>query len=638
MVGWWPFDVSADDVIAANHGTLQGGASIVSGKVSNAVSLDGVDDYVSIPASAGLDTQTAITIDAWIFPAAAPAPVVEYSFGSSAFGVHLWIHTDDDVFANFVDATGGDHVVKSGVPMTLNEWHHIAATYDKTSGFGAVYLDGVSVFGETLGSFDLATSADLYIGHRPLTGEQFPWFAGLIDEVEIFNRALTADEIQDIYNAGSDGKCLPTVSMWKATPASGDWHTPSNWTPSVVPVGAGDTARFRTSTITNVSLSRNIAIGSTIFLSGASAYLINILPYVWEFIGTGVTNSSSVVQNFVVGAGARLHFKNTASAGNLTTYTIGGANLPGNLGGSIEFHNSSKAGRATVIANGGSNGGGPGTIEFRDTSTGGTASVVLNGGNLAISFRTAPGVTIGSLEGDTGAVLLGDNKLTVGGLNTSTSFSGNITDSFFNSPLAGGSLTKVGTGALTLGGDNTYTGGTTVNAGSLLLEIGDFSQTGTGNVTVTAGLIGGNGRVGGDLTIGNNSGPRAILAPGFPEEAIPQDRFIVEKKLAFRSDADFVCQFDSSQPRVDHVSARGVAISPGATFSFSEVGTGMIPIGTTFILLINTAHTPISGTFTGVPEGAQLVFGNYLWKFSYLGHTGFGNNSFSAEVLDHLAP
>src|SRR5262245_56631211 len=232
MVGWWSFDSNADDLIAGNHGALQGGASIVSGKVSNAVSLDGVNDYVSIPASAGLDTQTAITIDAWIFPNAAPAPVVEYSFGSSAFGVHLWIHTDNDVFANFVDTTAGDHVVKSGVAMTPNEWHHIAATYDQTTGVGTVYLDGVPVFSATLGSFDLATSADLYIGHRPLTGEHFPWFAGLIDEVEIFNRALTPEEIQNIYNAGREGKCKrpPTDSTWQATPVSGDWNTPSNWT------------------------------------------------------------------------------------------------------------------------------------------------------------------------------------------------------------------------------------------------------------------------------------------------------------------------------------------------------------------------------------------------------------------------
>jgi hypothetical protein len=87
MVGWWRFDNNADDVIAANHGTLQGGATISAGKVSNAVGLDGVDDYVSIPASTGLDTKTAITIDAWVNPAVDTAPVVEYSFGSANSGV-----------------------------------------------------------------------------------------------------------------------------------------------------------------------------------------------------------------------------------------------------------------------------------------------------------------------------------------------------------------------------------------------------------------------------------------------------------------------------------------------------------------------------------------------------------------------
>ena len=54
-------------------------------------------------------------------------------------------------------------------------------------------------------------------------------------------------------------------------------------------------------------------------------------------------------------------------------------------------------------------------------------------------------------------------------------------------------------------------------------------------------------------------------------------------------------------------------------------------IGTAFILIDSTASTPISGIFAGIAEGAEIAFGNYLWKFSYIGGTG---HDFSGEIID----
>jgi autotransporter-associated beta strand protein len=274
-----------------------------------------------------------------------------------------------------------------------------------------------------------------------------------------------------------------------------------------------------------------------------------------------------------------------------------------------------------------------GTIQFLDSSTGGTARIVVDGGTFTISGHTLPGVTVGSIEGTGGFVFLGGNKLTVGGNGLSTNFSGDIGEDF--SPLAGGSLAKVGTGTLTLGGANTYTGGTTVSAGALILQQnGQSSQTGTGNVVVSAGTLGGDGIGAGNVTIGNNSGPRAILAPSFSDEIL-SSFFTAKKKLTFRSDGDFVCQVNADNITADKVNARGVAISAGSTFSLTQVGTGQMAIGTTFILINNTANTPISGTFAGIPEGAEIAFGDYIWKFTYSGGTG---NDFSGEILNDLSP
>src|SRR5205814_8446809 len=125
------------------------------------------------------------------------------------------------------------------------------------------------------------------------------------------------------------------------------------------------------------------------------------------------------------------------------------------------------AGSATLTANGGVGAGG--SIFFIDTSTGGTSTVkVFGNGNLDISAHSAPGVTIGSLEGS-GNVFLGANNLTVGSNNLSKTFSGVMQDGGIFTGT-GGSLTKIGTGAFTLSGANTYTGATTVNGGALFVN------------------------------------------------------------------------------------------------------------------------------------------------------------------------
>src|SRR5205823_6495978 len=175
----------------------------------------------------------------------------------------------------------------------------------------------------------------------------------------------------------------------------------------------------------------------------------------------------------------------TAATG---VFTNNGSSVSGSPGGLLEFFINATAGSATLIANKGTNGGGGGQILFVEDSTGGFARIELFGNaSLDISGHNAPGVTIGSIQG-TGIVFLGGNNLTTGLNNLSTAFSGVMKDGGLNGGT-GGSLTKLGKGKLTLSKPNTYTGGTTLNGGTLLVRNKAGSATGSGAVQVNNGTL-----------------------------------------------------------------------------------------------------------------------------------------------------
>lgn len=180
-----------------------------------------------------------------------------------------------------------------------------------------------------------------------------------------------------------------------------------------------------------------------------------------------------------------------------TTSTAGNASIINISDGRTQFLASSSAGSATITNNVG------GGTFFEDTSTAASARLITIGtGFVDFSRSTAAANTAGSIEGS-GELRLGSIDFTVGSNNLSTTYSGVIQDGGTNGGT-GASLTKTGTGTLTLSGINTYTGGTTVNQGTL-------SVNGTiGAVDVMSG-----GTLGGIGTVGNTivaSG--ATIAPG----------------------------------------------------------------------------------------------------------------------------
>jgi autotransporter-associated beta strand protein len=317
-------------------------------------------------------------------------------------------------------------------------------------------------------------------------------------------------------------------------------------------------------------------------------------------------------------AAASVQFVLTATAGSATLINNGGT-ASGAQGGATYFYSTSTAGNAALIANDGQNGGLPGVIQFNNDSTGGTARVELFGnGQLDISGHNAPGLTVGSIEGS-GPVFLGSFNLTVGSSDLTTTFSGIIQDGG-NYGGTGGSLTKTGKGKLTLTNANTYTGGTAVNNGTLLVSNRTGSATGTGSVQVNTGTLGGTGKIAGAVTVGTGTNPGAIVSPGKNPGA--PGRLTINSMLTFNSRSIYKCTLNRNTPVASQIVALGVTINSGASFTFVDTGTGTLTTGTVFTVINNISATPISGTFRNLADGSVFASNGNNFQVNYEGGDG----------------
>lgn len=217
LVSWWMAEDSADDFANQNPGNLAN-VTFVPGRVAQAFSFDGSSSEVSIPASASMDvgTNTGLTVECWIKPSdlTLPQPLAEWNNGTS-IGANFWISVSHSgqggsgsLFVNLTDTAGGSHVLVSPPGLlTTTTFQHVAVTYDKTSGRGALYLNGNAVQSANLGSFSPRTSYDFHLALRQPGLPSAAAYGGALDEVSLYNRALSQSEIQAVFMATSTGKC-----------------------------------------------------------------------------------------------------------------------------------------------------------------------------------------------------------------------------------------------------------------------------------------------------------------------------------------------------------------------------------------------------------------------------------------------
>ena len=242
MVAWYPFDESTGTASAnlatGNTGKRIGSPTPIAGMVAKGLHFDGINDYVEAPSTIVTNIGPAGTpltcsgsystcrgdfsIDAWIRvdPSASGSvlTIVDKRAGSAPaiYGYHLAVYQQNRLALQLADGLGSGGFSNYLSPflsptLTDGQWHHVAVTVSRLSTTGIKwYHNGAAVtpFSNPTGrQGSLVNNSPLRIGTRtaasPLTG----WFQGDIDELEIFNRVLSAAEVKALFNAGPFGKC-----------------------------------------------------------------------------------------------------------------------------------------------------------------------------------------------------------------------------------------------------------------------------------------------------------------------------------------------------------------------------------------------------------------------------------------------
>ena len=214
MVSWWSADGHAMDIVDGNDGALQNGATFASGMVGHAFSLDGVDDRVVVPHSGDLNITDAVTLDAWIKPDSLACPggwcavVAKSDVSNIKRNYGLWVRSNGQLWLSYINTGGAERLLASSAgTITIGTFQHVAGVIDTVSGTMRVFKNGVEM-GSAPASGAMAVNTEpLTIGFAdPGIGNDFN---GLIDEVEVFNRALSEAEIRAIFKAGKFGKIKP---------------------------------------------------------------------------------------------------------------------------------------------------------------------------------------------------------------------------------------------------------------------------------------------------------------------------------------------------------------------------------------------------------------------------------------------
>lgn len=220
LVAWWTANDTFESAAVSQHTISASGLTFTEGETDKAFLFNGLA-LASVAHASDLNLTSALAIEGWVRPSADGVFVImakwgdygawsgnrEFTFVTMPGGA-LRFAVSDDAHQN----DGSFHAFDSpAAVLTLGQWSHVAATFDGSTGTRVIYANGVEVARRQDGAMALTVGiADLGIGcyvNEP--GSRLAPLSGALDELSLYHRALSLEEIRAVYAAGSVGKCRP---------------------------------------------------------------------------------------------------------------------------------------------------------------------------------------------------------------------------------------------------------------------------------------------------------------------------------------------------------------------------------------------------------------------------------------------
>lgn len=593
LVGLWHGEGNAMDAAGTNNGTFVGGATTTSaGKVGSAFSFNGTSSYISTNTT--LTTDQSFTLSAWVNWNGQNAQQFQEIFS-------FWSASNpggDEIFLGTAQSGQGPLRFGDGwnnIPVNLptGQWVHLAATYDGTTNNRQLYMNGALAASKN-NTAQAGFNGTLHIGHQAANGE---YWNGLIDEPAVFGRVLTPTEIQATMNGGTFTQTSGTTSV-SSTLTTGSTNI------------QGGSATLGTSLANVLSLYKgegNANDSSTsgingAFQNGATTTTSGKIGSAFNFNGT--THYVNLGDNFdrgtsdftiavwIKGDPTMETWGRILDKGYSTGFALGRQSNTNKV--EFEFLGSGSLGNnftttSTVIDNT--------WHHITVTKQGNTARIYADG-----KLENTETVTTSSQDNalplyigyNPGEGTLGHWK---GQLDEITLLNRALSDSEI-AALAAAPATKLSSttlsvpagklsGTSTLSGTGTLTGSGPVNGA--LVNNSSVAPDGAAVITLNGNYTqGSTGALNVDI-----SGPSAALSE--------YDQIVVNGTVTLGDPGN------------------GITAGPlNVSFLYGYVA----PAGTSFTIIDNDGTDPVSGTFSGLPEGAVIAAGSNFFRITYQGGTG----------------
>jgi hypothetical protein len=217
LVAHWAFDEGSgtqamDSTGNGVNASLFGGVKWTAGKFGGAAAFDGVNDYAQTAAADfGLSSET--TLSLWVHPDPSSTEQMLFGRGDFVYPVHLYLQ--GDVIRSSIRTSNGSNHLTGSATLTAGQWNHVAVTYQP--GQRRIYVNGsLDVENAPTGDLILSGGTNSFMGRLPSGASGY--LDGRLDDVRIYDRALSAEEVANLFA----GVVSPTL-----TPTPVSTHTPT---------------------------------------------------------------------------------------------------------------------------------------------------------------------------------------------------------------------------------------------------------------------------------------------------------------------------------------------------------------------------------------------------------------------------